>query len=545
MFSGNAYLNGPLISEGEVTFDGYEQIIDNVMDISGKTIFSRGAIKFSTNSSIINLGSVAPEITWEGTVEFNTGSEVSLDSIKINGGDLGGSDDLLINHSLEWIGRVSNSSNLGTYQAGTSVTIAKEAQFILASSSNNNVYCQIDNYGTTIWNGGSLTFYDGVDFDNYGVFLDTMKYAYIWKLQSDGSTFNNFGTYIKSGDKNYIDLPFVNKPEGFLKGTGGMQLSGGFTNEGTVSPGDPIGSLTFAGDYSATASSILAIELSGLTAGDEYDQLVIYGTASLGGTLDIKMHDDYVPEVGNEFQIITFTSANGSFDTFRGLDTGKGVAFEVTQSETGVKLVAIAATPNTPPTALNLISPEDEIDLETLETIDFLWQASFDVEGDSLFYDLNISGDSFDATITHLADTSFTFISQNSLDYNTSYDWTVSVTDGISDVASPDVFSFTTPLPNDIGDQDFEVPEKFNLAQNYPNPFNPVTTIGYDLPENSHVVLKIFDVTGREIQTLVNGSKPAGRHQVEFNSALLASGIYLYRIEAGNEFQVKRMLLIK
>ena len=119
------------------------------------------------------------------------------------------------------------------------------------------------------------------------------------------------------------------------------------------------------------------------------------------------------------------------------------------------------------------------------------------------------------------------------------------MTDGISEVASPDVFSFTTPLPNDIGDQYLKTPEKFNLAQNYPNPFNPVTTIHYDLPSANYVILKIYDITGSEVATLVNEMKQAGRHSVVFNPSGLASGVYLYRIEAGSDVQIKRMLLIK
>ncbi|MCB0729126.1 MAG: T9SS type A sorting domain-containing protein [Ignavibacteriae bacterium] len=89
------------------------------------------------------------------------------------------------------------------------------------------------------------------------------------------------------------------------------------------------------------------------------------------------------------------------------------------------------------------------------------------------------------------------------------------------------------------------IPEEFDLRQNYPNPFNPSTNIRYDLPKDNIVTIKIFDITGREIKTLVNEFKPAGRYLISFNAANLSSGIYYYKIEAGEYSQVKKMILIK
>lgn len=89
------------------------------------------------------------------------------------------------------------------------------------------------------------------------------------------------------------------------------------------------------------------------------------------------------------------------------------------------------------------------------------------------------------------------------------------------------------------------VPTVFNLDQNYPNPFNPTTIISYSLPEAASVSLKVFDVLGREVQTLVNDVKNAGTYTVEFNANNLPSGVYIYRIETPNYSSVKKMLLIK
>jgi len=83
------------------------------------------------------------------------------------------------------------------------------------------------------------------------------------------------------------------------------------------------------------------------------------------------------------------------------------------------------------------------------------------------------------------------------------------------------------------------------LLQNYPNPFNPTTKIRYSILQSSNVVLKVFDVLGREIATLVNEEKPAGEYEVQFNAATLPSGIYFYQLSAGEYRETKKMVLIR
>ena len=85
----------------------------------------------------------------------------------------------------------------------------------------------------------------------------------------------------------------------------------------------------------------------------------------------------------------------------------------------------------------------------------------------------------------------------------------------------------------------------YKLYQNYPNPFNPVTKINYELPNDGKVKLMIYDILGREIKTLVNEVKQAGKYTVEFNGHNFASGVYFYRIESGKFTDVKRMVLVK
>ena len=99
-------------------------------------------------------------------------------------------------------------------------------------------------------------------------------------------------------------------------------------------------------------------------------------------------------------------------------------------------------------------------------------------------------------------------------------------------------------------DQNGERPSAYALAQNFPNPFNPSTVIRYDLPQAGQVSLKVFDVTGREVATLVNSAQEAGSYQVRFDASNarpggIASGVYFYTVRAGSFSQTKKMLLIK
>lgn len=90
-----------------------------------------------------------------------------------------------------------------------------------------------------------------------------------------------------------------------------------------------------------------------------------------------------------------------------------------------------------------------------------------------------------------------------------------------------------------------EIPIEYKLNQNYPNPFNPKTLISYKLPEYGNVKLKIFDLLGKEITTLVDEEKPAGFYEVEFFATGLPSGIYFYQLRAGNFIDTKKMILLK
>ena len=89
------------------------------------------------------------------------------------------------------------------------------------------------------------------------------------------------------------------------------------------------------------------------------------------------------------------------------------------------------------------------------------------------------------------------------------------------------------------------IPGTFSLAQNYPNPFNPTTQVSYNIPKESFVSLKVYNLMGQEVASLVSNQQSAGSYSVPFDASHLSSGVYMYRLQAGSSVQVKRMMLVK
>lgn len=98
---------------------------------------------------------------------------------------------------------------------------------------------------------------------------------------------------------------------------------------------------------------------------------------------------------------------------------------------------------------------------------------------------------------------------------------------------------------NPIEQKQSDLPSSFNLSQNFPNPFNPCTKIKFNLPDDAFVSLTVYDINGKQVANLVNDFRKAGRYAVDFNGQHLSSGLYLYKIRAGNFLSIKRMLLVK
>jgi subtilisin family serine protease len=204
---------------------------------------------------------------------------------------------------------------------------------------------------------------------------------------------------------------------------------------------------------------------------------------------------------------------------------------------------------NNPPLSFHLFSPADGDTMRlTLppKAIKLTWDRSSDVDRDFLLYSLTLKGPNIDTVFNSITDTSVVLNIMPRLSTASLYKWTVGVFDGVVTVASLDTFRFkTSDIISSVKVEINNIPTVFSLAQNYPNPFNPSTTINYDLPKESKVLLKVFNILGQEISTLVNEQLPAGRYSVLFQSQKLGSGVYFYRICAGEFVDAKKFILLR
>ena len=111
--------------------------------------------------------------------------------------------------------------------------------------------------------------------------------------------------------------------------------------------------------------------------------------------------------------------------------------------------------------------------------------------------------------------------------------------------SSPNIGAYEAESPLGVDDYFPDYPSNYTLFQNYPNPFNPSTTISFSIPISSFVTLKVFDILGNEIRSVVSEEKSSGNYEVEFNAANLPSGIYFYRLQSANFVETKKMILLR
>ncbi|MEO8211325.1 MAG: YCF48-related protein, partial [bacterium] len=137
--------------------------------------------------------------------------------------------------------------------------------------------------------------------------------------------------------------------------------------------------------------------------------------------------------------------------------------------------------------------------------------------------------------ISQISGTSNLLFSVHFIDNNTG--WTV----GMGGTILKTTNGGTTAIQNISS----EIPAQYELLQNYPNPFNPTTNINFSIPENSFVTLKVFDMQGKEIASLVNENLNAGSYNFDFNAANLTSGIYFYKLTTADFSDIKKMTLLK
>ncbi|MCH8556649.1 MAG: T9SS type A sorting domain-containing protein [Balneolia bacterium] len=193
------------------------------------------------------------------------------------------------------------------------------------------------------------------------------------------------------------------------------------------------------------------------------------------------------------------------------------------------------------PAAVGLLFPANQSVDVPVDT-QFIWGASFG----SSSYEFQIATDqSFSSIVIDEPELSTTSIAlQEDLSSEETYYWRVKASSfGVASEWS-DVYMFTTEFATSIQDG-ANVPHEFSLSPSYPNPFNPTTQIRYGLADASHVTLEVYNMIGQRVATLVNEQQTAGYHTVSFDGSRLSSGVYIYRILAGNFTATRKMTLVK
>jgi hypothetical protein len=145
-------------------------------------------------------------------------------------------------------------------------------------------------------------------------------------------------------------------------------------------------------------------------------------------------------------------------------------------------------------------------------------------------------------TIYKTTTTSDTFKSISGHYVGQKYYWRVQAINITGSSPWSDVWNYT-PILADVKEE--EIPTEYSLSQNYPNPFNPTTKIKFALPQTALTKIIIYDLLGREVQTLINKELEAGYHEINFEASNFQSGVYFYSIRSGDFIQTKKMVLMK
>ena len=172
----------------------------------------------------------------------------------------------------------------------------------------------------------------------------------------------------------------------------------------------------------------------------------------------------------------------------------------------------------------------------------FMWFASKSATSYRLQVSPSVTFSPLAVDSTVASDTLLTLT--HSLQGTTIYNWRVEAVNAVGPGEWSDVWRFRTETPSSVV-QTETTPSEFRLRQSYPNPFNPATTIEFSIPEEARVFLAVYDLLGRQIRVLVNGTMNAGTYRIVFDGSELPSGVYFYRIIAGGHVETKRMQLIR
>ncbi len=379
---------------------------------------------------------------------------------------------------------------------------------------------------------------------NGGIILHTSNGGEIWQIQNFHQSLNLTSIYFINRNKGWIAGYSYDSVFGAMAGIWRTENSG-ITWELQLMRGGVINEISFINENNGWASGLGNYILITDDAGINWSNKPIPETICTYKNFQISPAVGWVTSYldGNK---IHFTSDGGNSWTVQyqsgfmykdiyfveqkfGWVVGNNGLIVYTDNGGGV-------FPSTP----LLISPENNQQISS-DTVNFIWSsASPHITG----YELFLSTDSLfsNAIDTLITDTTIIFAN---MEINTKYYWKVKAKNQIGSGDESEVFSFKTSVTDVKATQN--LPFEFFLSQNYPNPFNPNTIISFQLPKAGNVTLKVFEVLGNEVATLVDEYKNAGSYNVEFRieNLELSSGIYFYQLKAGEFVATKKMILIK
>ena len=241
-----------------------------------------------------------------------------------------------------------------------------------------------------------------------------------------------------------------------------------------------------------------------------------------------------------------------SINNFFGIDTIRVTAYDNISTRQVEDYFIVHVLPiNDPPEPFSLISPPSKfINMDQIEMI-FKWEESVEVDKDLISYLILFATD-FSMSATSILDTSSTTDSLIVNVVNSKFPrdsvifWQVFSTDNIDTIKSTNgPFSFMIDELVSVDELPFKTLRNFRLFQNFPNPFNPITKINFYLPQSELTMLAVYNLSGQEVIQLIEKELNLGYHQVTWNASNNASGIYFYRLQAGDFAQTKKLVLLK
>ncbi len=248
---------------------------------------------------------------------------------------------------------------------------------------------------------------------------------------------------------------------------------------------------------------------------------------------------------------LAMTTAGG-YDTYTGTSTGYIGCWGVypyfpsgrwIASDTQTGLYVFTFTGLAPRTRSPLLQPAngDTVDFDPATT--FSWRQAASQTEDPHWYKLHVWGQGVD-TLLNVTDTTLAVSALTGLQDGETYSWHVWIRDEFTSVSSQDTFQFIYNSTS-VDVEETGTPAQYSLAQNYPNPFNPRTIISYQQTTRNWVTLAVYDVLGREVANLVNEIKGPGTYSIDWDGSGQPSGVYFYRLRAGNFTEQKKMVLMK